>query len=269
MRTVVLVSKKCIVFVLIILLTSCLNSERFVSIEKRGVPKWQANATTTQPVATSRPSSYRVKRGDTLYSIAFRFGLNYKKLAAANGIGNDYKIYQGQRLSLKEASLVSSRSVPKSTQSSNSNTDSRRSQSASQKSDTATVVAKPVAQVYIDWSWPHDGKIVRTFDPDQSAQKGIDIAGRIGDSVAAAAEGTVVYAGDGLAGYGNLIIVEHEGSFLSAYAFAEEILVKEKESVTAGQTIATMGNQGDQAGLHFEIRREGTPVNPTIYLPKR
>jgi lipoprotein NlpD len=100
-------------------------------------------------------------------------------------------------------------------------------------------------------------------------RKGIDLRGRIGDSVVAATNGVVVYAGNGLPGYGNLIILEHPGSLLSAYAFNEKILVKERDRIAAGQKIATMGKQGDQPGLHFEIRQSGKPVNPIRFLPKR
>ncbi|EAR10250.1 murein hydrolase activator EnvC family protein [Reinekea blandensis] len=102
-----------------------------------------------------------------------------------------------------------------------------------------------------------------------SDRKGIDLRGRIGDSVVAATNGVVVYAGNGLPGYGNLIILEHSGSLLSAYAFNDEMLVKEKDRVRSGQQIATMGKQGDQPGLHFEIRRNGKPVDPLTYLPDR
>lgn len=102
-----------------------------------------------------------------------------------------------------------------------------------------------------------------------STRKGIDLQGRIGDSVVAATNGVVVYAGNGLPGYGNLIILEHSGSLLSAYAFNDEMLVTEKDRVRSGQKIATMGKQGDQPGLHFEIRRNGKPVDPLTYLPDR
>jgi len=117
------------------------------------------------------------------------------------------------------------------------------------------------------WKWPHNGKIVRTYASGSSSQKGIDIIGRIGDSVLAATNGVVVYAGNGLPGYGNLIIIEHSNSLLSAYAFTQKILVKEKEQSKTGQKIATMGKQCDQPGLHFEIRQNGKPVDPMKFLP--
>lgn len=110
---------------------------------------------------------------------------------------------------------------------------------------------------------------MRTFDSNVSDRKGVDLTGEIGDSVVAAASGSVVYAGNGLPGYGNLIILEHQGSLLSAYAFNQELLVSEQDRVTKGQAIARMGRQGDQPSLHFEIRQEGKPVDPMRFLPRR
>src|SRR5690606_28082234 len=120
------------------------------------------------------------------------------------------------------------------------------------------------------WQWPAQGQIIARFQSNGSLNKGIDIAGQLGQPVKAAANGTVVYAGRGLLGYGDMIIIKHDETYLSAYAHNSRLLVKEGEQVRTGQTIAEMGNTGtDRVKLHFEIRRRGQPVDPLGYLPKR
>jgi lipoprotein NlpD len=120
------------------------------------------------------------------------------------------------------------------------------------------------------WSWPAKGKVIERFSTRNPQNKGIDISGKKGESVNAAAAGTVVYAGKGLRGYGNLVIIKHDAKFLSAYAHTSRILVREKEKIKAGQIIAEIGSTGtDRVKLHFEIRRNGRPVDPLQFLPKR
>jgi lipoprotein NlpD len=122
----------------------------------------------------------------------------------------------------------------------------------------------------VRWHWPHSGTVIANFSSSGKVNKGIDIAGNPGDSVKAAADGSVVYAGNGLLGYGNLIIVNHNEHYLSAYAHNRKILVKEGEGVKAGQVIAELGSTGtDKPKLHFEIRKNGNPVDPSRYLPRR
>jgi lipoprotein NlpD len=122
----------------------------------------------------------------------------------------------------------------------------------------------------INWRWPHVGTVIAAYSTSGKVNKGIDIAGNPGDSVRAAASGNVVYAGDGLLGYGNLVIVNHNEHYLSAYAHNRKVLVREGEDVTAGQKIAELGSSGtDRPKLHFEIRKNGNPVNPVPYLPPR
>lgn len=128
--------------------------------------------------------------------------------------------------------------------------------------------SKAVAEDALEWSWPGGGKVLATFN--DSTNKGVDIAGSVGDPVLAAGAGRVVYVGSGLRGYGNLVIIKHNASFLSAYAHNSEILVKEGQAVQKGQKIAALGNSdADRPKLHFEIRRQGKPVDPLKYLPAR
>ncbi len=144
-------------------------------------------------------------------------------------------------------------------------------QAAEQKPAAAEPKPAPAGDEAVDWSWPSTGKTVAGFsESGPGANKGIDIAGKTGDPVLAAAAGKVVYVGSGLRGYGNLVIVRHNGSYLSAYAHNSKILVKETQTVAKGQKIAEIGNSdAEQAGLHFEIRRLGKPVDPLNFLPAR
>ncbi len=122
----------------------------------------------------------------------------------------------------------------------------------------------------MSWRWPAGGKLIGTYQAGDPTRQGIDIAGRAGDAVVAAADGTVVYSGNGLIGYGELIIVKHNASFLSAYGHNRKRLVKEGDAVKAGQAIAEMGDiAANREGLHFEIRRNGKPSNPLDFLPAR
>ena len=230
---------------------------------------------------------YTVARGDTLYSIAFRFGLDFRRLAAGNGIPPPYTIYPGQVLDLR-ASPPASRSAPapKAATAGKASTPKAapvpRSvpvKSAEPRVTTPGVAEQKQAVVkqaevkqaeakVSSWRWPAAGRVVRRFST--IVHKGIDIAGGQGDPVRASAAGRVVYAGAGIAGYGQLLIVRHNERYLSAYGHNERLLVGEGESVAAGQRIATRGSSGtDRVKLHFEIRRDGKPVDPLSLLPKR
>ena len=135
-------------------------------------------------------------------------------------------------------------------------------------SDLARVAPAPAGEDDLTFIWPVAGSMINGFD--EAKNKGIDLAGKPGDAVLAAADGKVVYAGAGLRGYGNLIILKHNNTFLTAYAHNQALLVKEDQTVRKGQKVAEMGNSdADRVKLHFEIRRQGKPVDPTRYLPPR
>ncbi|WP_432697651.1 peptidoglycan DD-metalloendopeptidase family protein [Marinobacterium sp. YM272] len=212
------------------------------------------------------PSTYTVSRGDTLYSIAWRYGLDFRTLARINGIDRRYLIYPGQQLRLKNQSDAS--------RSNSSGTKSARSSqtiaSAPPKTSRTPPPAPAVSSGSIKWQWPTQGALIGRYSSGSTPNKGINLAGKVGDPVYAAASGTVVYAGSGLLGYGNLVILNHNRQYLSAYAHNSRILVKESDSVKAGDKIAELGNTGaNRPMLHFEIRRDGKPVNPLQYLPKK
>lgn len=224
---------------------------------------------------------YVVQRGDTMYSIAFRYGLDYRKVAAANGIAAPYTIYPGQRLTLKEAAIpppqkkVASAPAPKPAASTpkpetSSKTVTPVTKASQPKSKT---VSQPPQPVYTGskvnaWRWPTSGPVTRGYS--SSVHKGIDVGGKRGDAIVAVAAGKVVYAGTGIVGLGELLIVKHNDIYLSAYAHNDELLVAEGELVKAGQQIARKGSSGtNTVKLHFEIRKEGKPIDPTRLLPKR
>ncbi len=225
---------------------------------------------------------YEVKKGDSLYSIAWRLNRDYKELARINGIREPYVIYVGQIIKLTDVQdEIPSKSgyTGKSIVS-----DSKPQAPPPKKSSTVPVPVKTTApaktgttknasttnNTNVNWIWPAEGRVVQSFSGAAVGKKGIHIAGNVGDTVKAAASGQVVYSGNSLVGYGNLVIIRHNDIFLTAYAHNYRVLVKEGEQVTQGQKIAEIGASGtDSNKLHFEIRREGKPVDPLGYLPKR
>lgn len=248
-------------------------------VEDRNYP-----ADSSRPLVLQRGGSlgsghYAVKRGDTLYSIAWRQGLDFRALAAANKIPAPYTIYPGQILQLREGALPSSGKVaakkpvakaqpkPSTTTQKTAPPPSTVPEEKPLKPSPARTALPPRAPVSA-WRWPSSGKVVRGFSA--SLHKGIDIAGTRGEPVEAVADGVVVYAGTGIAGFGELLIVKHNDTYLSAYGHNERLLVPEGATVRAGQKIAEKGNTGtDSVKLHFEIRKEGRPVDPLRLLPKR
>lgn len=247
-------------------LSSCGNYNYIAPVQDFGQPP-SKNLTT-----------HHVARGETLYSIAWRYNLDYKKLALANNLDSRYTIYPGQELQLDTSAVSVPAASPKHV--------SRTSRAVSRppvkapsppvrRSIKTTKSVTPKADPNPDftpknWTWPTQGKIIATFSSENALHKGIDLVGDLGEPVVAAAVGTVVYSGDGLRGYGKLIIIKHSEKYLSAYAHNRRLMVTEGENVTMGQQIAEMGSTGtDRVKLHFEIRHDGQPVNPLSYLPKR
>jgi len=258
----------------------------------------QPNRSATPPprasVVTPRTAagSYRVARGDTLYSIAFRNGVDFRDLAAWNGIAAPYTIWPGQvlRLSPGGRSAGTSRSIARNPPArpqapvfkpvtpAPSNTNPSAARTIATPAPVAVVPASPASPAPkgatrtaggVTWRWPADGSLIKKFQSGD-AIPGIELAGKSGDPVRAAADGVVVYSGNGLVGYGELIIIKHNDDFLSAYGHNRKRLVKEGQRVSAGQLIAEMGSTGaPRDELQFQIRRNGNPVDPLDYLPAR
>lgn len=214
----------------------------------------------------SRPGFYEVQKGDTLYSIAWRYGLDYRTLAEWNDIRDPYVIYPGQDIRLSPGARRKSTTAA-GAQGRSSRTVRTETSSPSPSSKSGTNKQSAGTDASINWQWPTPGKVVNPDTP--IAKKGVNIAGRKGQHIKAAADGRVVYSGSGLLGYGKLIIIKHSDVYLSAYAHNDKIYVKEGDRVAVGQKIATMGlgNNGKPV-LHFEIRKDGKPVSPLYHLPE-
>jgi lipoprotein NlpD len=298
-----------------------------------GAPAREATPHPTESRSTiAAGGSYRVQRGDTLYSIAFRHGVDYRDLAAWNGIAAPYTIYVGRELRLagttpphavasitpalrpsnaapsgtaapapaKPAAPQQPAPAPFETVTGHAATASAPNPPAATTKPTTLASITPAPAVpngaganakpgsspppappapaavtsagssEVSWSWPADGQVVGGYVGGDPTKQGVDIAGKAGDAVRAAADGTVVYSGNGLIGYGELIIVKHSPNFLSAYGHNRKRLVKEGDRVKSGQTIAEMGSSSaSRDSLHFEIRKNGKPANPVDYLPRR
>ena len=226
-----------------------------------------------QPASTGQ---YVVQRGDTLYSIAFRFGWDWKTLAARNGIPAPYVIRSGQIIRFGSSSAVAqtrssapvTRSAPAVPVITQVQAPAKPIQNQAPTRPVAVVTTPPPSTA--GWGWPAKGAVIGRFSSNGSLNKGIDIAGELGEPVFAASDGAVVYAGSGLRGYGELIIIKHSDTYVSAYGHNRRLLVREGQQVKVGQSIAEMGSTGtDRVKLHFEIRRQGKPVDPLQYLPRR
>tara|TARA_R110002072_G_scaffold4663_6_gene32550 strand:- start:49520 stop:50554 length:1035 start_codon:yes stop_codon:yes gene_type:complete len=237
-------------------------------------------AATTSPGPGSSSSStntstsiHTVTRGDTLYSIAWTYNLDVRTLAVANSLVAPYTIYPGQRLLVSETEISASAlsSVPAIPASpageSVAVASGQRPQAAIDARRTGSIATRQVDGV--SWQWPADGRLLSTFS-ETGSSRGIDIGGRQGEAVFSAADGDVVYAGSGIQGAGNLVILRHSARHLSAYMHNSTVLVGEGDRVRAGDKIAEMGTgAGGRDMLHFEVRVDGKPVDPVRYLPGR
>jgi lipoprotein NlpD len=196
---------------------------------------------------TSRPDSVTVRKGDSLYALAAKYNMSTRQLASINGLKSPYIIQPGQTLKLTATKTY------------------RAPTATASKTATASL---PADNSKINWQWPVQGKLITTFKSNKTGRKGIDIAGNEGKDIRAAASGKVVYSGNGLISYGNLVIIKHNRTYLSAYAHNRKLLVNEGDTIKAGQKIAELGKTGaDSPRLHFEIRKNGKPVNPLKFLP--
>lgn len=216
---------------------------------------------------------YRVRKGDTLHAIAFHFGLDWRDIAAWNGIRSPYTIYPDQKLRISGPARTAATTAPARSSGKATTREAPKTATASQPAAKAPAPSRsktPAASDPGQWLWPTEGRIVSSFRANDPSRNGIEIGGKEGQSVRATAAGEVVYSGNGLIGYGELIIVKHSERMLSAYAHNRRRLVDEGQKVKAGQRIAEMGrNDRNQAILHFEIRLNGAPRNPLDYLPRR
>ena len=262
-------------------------------VEDRGTATTRPTTATTAPAPVAagdivkplpgaenagKPGYYTVKPGDTLIRIALDTGQNFRDIVRWNNLENPNLIEVGQVLRIvpptSDNPLVVTRPVMSGTASTTTAAAPVRPASAasaaSAPAPAAAAVTPPPAATEDDiaWIWPAQGKLIAGFD--EVKNKGYDIDGKAGDAIIAAGDGRVVYAGAGLRGYGNLIILKHNNTYLTAYAHNQTLLVKEDQSVKKGQKIAEMGNSdADRVKLHFEIRRQGKPVDPAKYLPAK
>ena len=222
-----------------------------------------------------KPGYYAVRSGDTLTKIALEHGQAWRDIARWNGLDNPNLIEVDQVLRVvppsmdaaNRAAAAKPAATPTTNPSSNPATNA-----VSNPSVNAAPAAAPLNAATNDdnlvFAWPHPGQVLSGFD--ETKNKGLDFAGKAGDPVLAAADGKVVYAGSGLRGYGNLVILKHNNTYLTAYAHNQTLLVKEDQTVQKGQRIAEMGSSdADRVKLHFEIRKQGKPVDPAKLLPAR
>jgi lipoprotein NlpD len=285
---------------LILALAGCASPKNKAPVEDRGAASRPGTSVTAAPAAApelpvkllpgaenaGKPGYYTVQRGDTMIRIGLDSGQNWRDIARWNAIDNPNLIEVGQVLRVvppgSEPGLASTRPVAPGGRADIKPLDPRAAAvAASAPAGVASAASTPVTAAAaapsaaakdgdddLNWMWPAAGPVATAFDDNRS--KGLAIAGKAGDPVLAAADGRVVYAGSGLRGYGNLVIVKHNAIYLSAYAHNQVLLVKEDQAVRRGQKIAEMGSSdAESVQLHFEIRRQGKPIDPAKLLPPR
>ncbi len=255
------------------LLSACGSSPRTPApVEDRVAQRQAPVASDSKPLPgaenAGKPGYYTVQKGDTLMRIGLDHGQAWRDLARWNNLSNPDLIEVGQVLrvappgaSVETSGVVVRPIAPSANGSASAAAPARAPASAPQAGNGAALEEASFA-------WPANGQVVQGFD--EAKNKGIDIAGKAGDPVLAAADGQVVYAGAGLRGYGNLVILKHDNTYLTAYAHNQKLLVKEDQKVRRGDKIAEMGSSdADRVKLHFEVRRQGKPVDPAKYLAAR
>ncbi len=235
---------------------------------------------------SQKPINYTVKSGDTLYEISRSIGISLDRLISANCIKNPDRIYPGQVINLskfRNDNELRKKSLKNDTKNSESirklkiqsvssipnflQKDNKKLESSEDRKRINAVIDDTRGINSINWNWPVFGKIVHHFDKNN---KGIDIIGPIGTDIVAAADGTVIYSGNGVRGLGNLVILSHKNSFITAYAHNRKLFVEHGEEIRKGYKIAELGQSDtDYPCLHFEIRKQGIPVDPMKYLPKQ
>jgi len=293
-----------LVAALAVLVGGCASPKHRAPVEERGSagrPSASSTGTSSSPNPADvpkpppgienagKPGYYTVKPGDTLIRIGLDSGQNWRDIAKWNNVDNPNLIEVGQVLRVVapgvDPTVVATRPVTVAKVETKP-LDARQPATAASAASSATPAAAsapalpasgPIvaplaaprdAEDEVPWSWPAAGTVVSGFDEARS--KGLGIAGKAGDPVLAAADGRVVYAGSGLRGYGNLVIVKHNNTYLTAYAHNQTLLVKEDQVVRRGQKIAEMGSSdADRVQLHFEIRKQGKPIDPARLLPPR
>lgn len=277
------------------ILAACSTAPRTVSVVDRTTPAKGAPAGATAVVPSPAPAAeaaravtdgetYIVKRGDTLYQIALDQGQDWRDIAQWSNLEDANQIRVGQVLRVRRPgsapaplpgdAIAQTAPVPGPAPAAPrplgtpAPAPAPTPTPAPAPSASASVVKPDAPGERVDWAWPAGGKVIENFH--ETRNKGLDIAGSIGDPVLASADGKVVYSGSGLRGYGNLIILKHNNTYLSAYAHNKTMLVKEGQAVRRGQKIAELGQtDAESPRVHFEIRRQGKPVDPTAYLPSR
>ena len=292
------------IFVLLavtVILAGCASNKQRAPVQERGGSASKAAAAAEKARAKAarekdwRPRVHVVQKGETLYSIAFNYGFDYHELAELNGITDPNVIAIGQQIRLfpgtsrpaaeNKPAEPAIKDQPKLVKYAYSDAALGKLSQPEKEDKPAAAPAKPEKveprpqpeskpaddeiepDADIEWALPTQGKVIAGFS-EAANRKGVDIAGKLGQPVSASAPGKVVYSGSGLRGYGKLVIIKHNNTFLSAYARNSKVLVKEGQSVTRGQKIAEMGNtDAEQVKLHFEVRRFGKPVDPAKYLP--
>ncbi len=283
------------ILIVLLLLSSCIfsqNTAPTTDLSRNSVTK------------RSLPEQHVVQRGETLFSIAWRYGVDYRDVARLNNIGKGFLIFPNQVIKLKGKPVVASttssktsstvrkssssaaksasttltkspqkvKSVSRNSSASTSTSSTKTSRSEKKSASNRSVAVSKLSNQKIIWRWPSRGQVITNFSTKSNGSKGIDLRGKKGESVLAAASGRVVYAGSGLRGYGQLVIIKHNDTYLSAYAHNSRLRVNEGQVVKVGQHIADIGSSGSRTEttkLHFEIRRNGKPINPLPLLPKR